>query len=261
MVLPLYIYPIPLLIPSCRLHVDNISYLFLHKIFATSTRWIPADVIRRLFPCVETTAQHSSLTDKSRWSIIWRFWHAGYQPFQYAGSDTFLLTHTSGNMLLTCDPSIVQNIFTASDEFKASSQTLQIYNIYGPTLAACEEKDWKRYRKVLTPYFNTATNSVILNETLTQTQNLLATWGENEVITDVKNQLAARLTIGVIAQAFFGKSIAIGEYDSMIRKGSRNTSFGKAILNVNEALAAIVPLRAIPAWFRGMWVDHLWIFR
>ncbi|KAJ4286477.1 hypothetical protein N0V90_013177 [Kalmusia sp. IMI 367209] len=155
-------------------------------------------------------------------------------------------------MLLTCDPRIARDIFASSNEFKGASRTLQIYNIYGPTLAACGEEDWKRYRKVLTPYFSTATNAVILRETLTQTEALLNKWSTTQVMTDVKNQLAARLTIGVIAQAFFGKSIAMSEYDSKVRKGSGNTSFGEAILNVNEALAAIVPLRAVPSWFRAV---------
>jgi cytochrome P450 len=186
-----------------------------------------------------------------RWSIICRFWHAGHEPFRRAESDTFMLTHTSGNMLLTCDPCVAQDILARSDVFKGAAETLKIYNIYGPTLASCEDEDWKRYRKVLMPYFSTATNAVMLKEALAQTEAMLATWSDGQVLGDVKNQLAARLTIGVIAQAFFGKPVAMQDYDSQGRKGSRHTSFGKAILNVNEALSLIVPLQAVPSWFRG----------
>lgn len=155
-------------------------------------------------------------------------------------------------MLLTCDPCVAQNIFAASNDFIGAAKTLRIYNIYGHTLAACNEQDWKRYRKVLTPYFSTATNSLIMHEALIQTESLINTWRKVQAISDVKNQVAARLTIGVIAQAFFGKSIAMSEYDSNLRKCSGKTSFGEAILNVNEVLAAIVPLQAMPSWLRGM---------
>jgi cytochrome P450 len=180
-------------------------------------------------------------------------WHAGYEPFIHAKSDNFMLTHASGNMLLTCDPTMCEQIFDRSNDFKAPADTLFIYNIYGPTMAACEEQDWRRYRKIITPYFNTETNVVVWEESLNQTEELANTWTSGlSTISDIKKDVAAKLTIGVISKVFFGKSIEMEDYEAKTTPESqRERSFGGAVLDVNNSLGVIVMLQTMPPWFKG----------
>ncbi|KAF2706118.1 cytochrome P450 [Pleomassaria siparia CBS 279.74] len=220
------------------LHVSDTSYIFTHKLVASTTKWIPQEKLRSWFP----------------WTVLLRVWHAGYEPFKYARSDSIMLTHASGNMLLTCDPGICEQIFDRSNDFKAPADTLFMYNIYGPTLAACEEQDWRRYRKVITPYFNTKTNTAVWEECLNQTEILTSTWTDNlGIINDIKRDVAAKLTIGVFAKVFFGKSIQTEDYEPKFDEVSRRErSFGGAILDVNNSLGIIVMLQAMPPWAKKL---------
>ena len=156
-------------------------------------------------------------------------------------------------MMVTCDPDVCKQIFDRSTDFKTPVDTLFIYNIYGPTLGASEEDDWKRFRKVITPYFNNDTNNILVDETLKQTDRLIQMWpNEGSSIIDIKNDVSAKVTIGVIAKVFFGKSINAEEYLPNRKRslGQRN-SFGEAILNLNESLGVIVVLQSMPPWLKS----------
>ncbi|KAF2462567.1 cytochrome P450 [Lindgomyces ingoldianus] len=201
-------------------HVNDTLYILTHKVAASVTKWAPLDLIRTWFP----------------WSILLRVWHAGYEPFQAIQSDSFIITSSSGNMLLTCDPEVCQQIFARSHDFKAPIETLYIYNIYGPTLAASKEEHWRRIRKVTTPYFNTETNTTVWRERLEKTDELTKTWSNDGIpITDVKKKVAAKLIIGVIAKVFFGETIHLED----CRSGPRTTkndekSFSEALLKLGD---------------------------
>lgn len=180
--------------------------------------------------------------------MILRVWHAGYDPFRSARSDSFILTQASGNMLVTCDPEVCKQIFERSSDFKTPVDTLFIYNIYGPTMGASEGEDWKRFRKVIMPYFNHDTNNMVVDETLKQTGELVQMWSnEGTPITDIKNEVSGRVTIGVIAKVFFGKSVSAKEYSSNRKRApGQQTSFGEAIMDLNDWLGVIVMMRSIP---------------
>jgi cytochrome P450 len=184
-----------------------------------------------------------------RWTVIIRFWHAGYRPFEEIGSDNFFLTTSSGNMLVTCDPTVVQEIFSRPNDFKAPVDIMSIYNIYGPTLAAAEDDDWRRHRKITSPYFNSATNHAVWKETLKQTDSYLENWKRTASdIVDAKSQLAARIIMSMFGKVFFGKEIRWEDYNADDEKTANLHTFGEAILAVTNNLGIILIIQSLPVW-------------
>lgn len=161
-----------------------------------------------------------------------------------------MLSTSTGNMLVTCDPSVCQQIYNRPGDFRSPVDTMAMYNLYGPTLAASEDDDWRRHRKITTPYFNLETNIVVWKESIKQTESLLQTWSTvSWKVRDAKRQLTARVIMKMFGKVFFGKDIEWEDYNAVDQMDlTRLKSFGQAILAVTQNMGIIILLRTMPVW-------------
>lgn len=189
-----------------------------------------------------------------RWTTLLQFWHAGYQPFENVGSDSFFLSSASGNMLLTSDPAVCTDILRSSSEFRSPIETLHFYNIYGPSMAACKEADWRRYRKISMPYFSRETTVAVWRETIAKTQQVLKDLGNiSAPVKDIKSEITARVTLGVISKVFFGRDIGEEDFQRGYKLDSTSKrSFGEALLAVINDIGLIIMARSMPLWLTSM---------
>ena len=86
---------------------------------------------------------------------------AGHQPFEEVGSDNLVLASPNGNMLWTCDPSVVRQLLTQHDKSLVPVAMIKIYDIWGPTVGSVEGEEWRNYRRVIASAFILATDTAV----------------------------------------------------------------------------------------------------
>ncbi|TVY13635.1 Cytochrome P450 2J3 [Lachnellula arida] len=139
---------------------------------------------------------------------VWKIWKLGYEPFQEAGADTFILATPSGNMLWSSDNAIVRDLFTQHPYVDAPVEFLKFWNVWGPTIASVQGNEWKAHRRAVTAGFGPAMNRTVWEETQHQTETLAAHWIENDnAVIPVIRYWTSRLALHIICSGFFGLRI------------------------------------------------------
>ena len=166
-------------------------------------------------------------------------------------SDSFFLCSPSGSMLMTCDPHLVKEVLSRATDFHAPVEVLGLYNLYGPTLAASEGEQWRRYRKISTPFFNSRTHEMVWTESLEKAERVAAHWSEaTTLVSDVKGEVMSKLNLRVIAKIFYGQELGYQSNDAIkdVAPPGYILTFSEAI---NAVLSNLAILFAIPTWLLG----------
>lgn len=112
--------------------------------------WLPY-IIHRLF--------HECLLAEftlNRLLTFTRGWHYGYEPFGKIGTDTSVVVSPTRNVLYTCDPNVITQLFRGNT-FGKPTELLKMLNIFGPTLTGTNGDEARQYRKITAPFFNEQT--------------------------------------------------------------------------------------------------------
>ncbi|KAL8915823.1 MAG: hypothetical protein Q9172_006636 [Xanthocarpia lactea] len=179
---------------------------------------------------------------------IFRIWQAGYTIFEEMKSDSFFLCSPSGSMFLTCDVHLIKQVLSRAQDFHAPVEVLSLYNLYGPTLAASEGDQWRLYRKISTPFFNSKTHSRVWRESLTVVERASTQWYKGETrISDIKGELMSKLNLRVIAKIFYDQELQYDRDDAMkdVAPSSHSLTFSEAI---NAVLSNLATLFGLPKW-------------
>lgn len=135
---------------------------------------------------------------------VWRIWKSGYEPFQEAGADTFILATPSGNILWSSDNAIIRDLLTQS-HVDTPVEFMTFFNVWGPTLSSVQGNEWKAHRRAVTAGFGPAINRTVWEETQHQTETLAAHWIENHnAVIPVVRYWTSRLALHIISSGFFG---------------------------------------------------------
>lgn len=144
----------------------------------------------------------------NRIAQVWNIWKLGYEPFQEAGADTFILATPSGNMLWSSDNAIIRGLFTQHPKVDAPVEFLEFWNVWGPTLASVQGNEWKSHRRAVTAGFGPAMNHTVWKETQHQTETLASHWiKDHGAIIQVVRSWTSRLALHIISSGFFGMRI------------------------------------------------------
>lgn len=172
---------------------------------------------------------------------IWNIWKAGHQPFEEVGSDSFSLATPDGNMLWTCDPSVVKQLLTQHDKSQLPVEIIKFYDLWGPTVGSVEGEEWKTHRKVITSAFTPATNTAVWRESIRQTRTLVEYWIENGSVIPVVKKWSSRLALHVISSVFFHKSLKWGDNtaDVMPSTPGHRITYEEALFTVVGRLGTI----------------------
>ncbi|KAL8955078.1 MAG: hypothetical protein Q9193_006921 [Seirophora villosa] len=182
------------------------------------------------------------------WTSIFRIWQAGYTIFEEMKSDSFFLCSPSGSMLLTCDAHLIKQVLGRAHDFHAPVEVLSLYNLYGPTLAASEGEQWRRYRKISTPFFNSRTHSRVWKESLDKAARISTQWHKREIrISDIKGEVMSKLNLRVIAKIFYDQELEYDRNDAMkdVATSRHALTFSEAI---NAVLSNLATLFGLPRW-------------
>lgn len=88
-------------------------------------------------------------------------WTSRYAIFEEVGHDTFLSVAPGGNMLFTCDPTVVSQITTRRNDFPKPTYIYRSVDIYGKNVVSSEGQIWRNHRKATSPPFTEANNHLV----------------------------------------------------------------------------------------------------
>ncbi|KAI4193811.1 MAG: hypothetical protein LQ346_003821 [Caloplaca aetnensis] len=192
------------------------------------------------------------------WTAIFRIWQAGHTVFAQMKSDSFFLCSPSGSMLLTCDARLVRQVLGRAHDFHAPVEVLSLYNLYGPTLAASEGEQWRLYRRISTPFFNTRTHARVWRESLAKAERVSEQWdrggssgggsgAKGTRVSDVKGEVMSKLNLRVIAKIFYGRELEYARDDATrdVAPAGHALTFSEAI---NAVLSNLATLFGLPKW-------------
>lgn len=182
-----------------------------------------------------------------RMAQVWNIWTAGHQPFAEVGSDTFQLATPSGNMLWTCDHSVINQLFIQNSKALVAVDLIKFFDLWGPTLGSVEGNEWKIHRKVVTAAFNQGSNKAVWKESILQSHTLVDRWIEREQsIVPVVKKWTSRLALHVISSLFFDKHLDWKlDHDtskanrSSVKDGPHRIGYEEALFTVLERLGTI----------------------
>ncbi|KAI9666049.1 MAG: hypothetical protein M1821_003984 [Bathelium mastoideum] len=184
---------------------------------------------------------------------VWNIWKAGYGPFHETRSDTFILATPTGNILWTCDPCVVKHVLTQHGKTQLPTDIMRFYDLWGPTVGSVEGDEWRNHRKVITAAFTPATNALVWNETVKQTDSLLSFWVREGAVVPVIKSYTSKLALHVISAVFFARSMTWEQQppETKILASGHKLSYEQALFTVIERLGIIfitprALLRALP---------------
>lgn len=190
---------------------------------------------------VPPNPSESHLVNKNRIAQIWKIWKIGHQPFEEAGSDTFVLATPNGNMLWTCDNAVIHQLFTLHPKVEQPIELVKFYDLWGPTISSVSGEEWKAHRRAVSAGFGNAMNKIVWEEAQHQTETLAAHWiaKENSVIPVIRSWTST-LALHVILSGFFGKRLEWDNYgtSTALPSGHRLT-FDKALSTMLGRLATV----------------------
>lgn len=189
--------------------------------------------------------------------MIFRIWQAGYKIFEEMKSDSFFLCSPSGSMLVTCDAHLVQQVLKRASDFHAPVEVLSLYNLYGPTLAASEGEQWRLYRKISTPFFNSKTHGMVWKESLDKAERIATQWSKGKtVVSDIKGEVLSKLNLRVIAKIFYNQELKYDQKDAMkdVAPSGHSLTFSEAI---NAVLSNLATIFGLPKRLLGLRADYV----
>jgi hypothetical protein len=138
-------------------------------------------------------------------------WTHQYAGFQKAGHDTFLTVSPGGNILISADAAVINQITTRGREFPKPLKMYHMMNLYGINVLSTEGQVWRQHRKITSAPFNEKNNHLVFAESLRQGQAMTDIWmsGKEEsspIHTVAKDVL--RLSLHVISMAGFGRRLS-----------------------------------------------------
>ncbi|CAG8972742.1 hypothetical protein HYALB_00006833 [Hymenoscyphus albidus] len=169
---------------------------------------------------------------------VWKIWKMGYEPFQEAGTDTFILSTPSGNMLWSSDNAIIRDLFTHHPNVDAPVEFWKFWNVYGPTIASVQGNEWKAHRRAVTAGFGPNMNQTVWKETQHQTETLAKHWIEKyQAIIPVIRYWTSRLALNIICSGFFGMKVKWDSDDAAPLPAGHNIPLDEALPKFIENLA------------------------
>ena len=138
-------------------------------------------------------------------------WTLSYAGFKKTGHDTFLTVSPGGNILMSADAAVINQIMTRGRDFPKPLHMYQLMNIYGINVLTTGDQVWRRHRKITSAPFNEKNNRMVFAESLRQTQAMTNSWiGEKEESSSIHTvaEDALRLSLQVISQVGFGKTLS-----------------------------------------------------
>lgn len=154
-------------------------------------------------------------------------------------------------MFMTCDVHIVKQILGKAHNFHAPVEVLGLYNIYGPTLAASEGEQWRLYRKISTPFFNSKTHGMVWKESLEKAERVSTQWARGDtLVSDVKGEVMSKLNLRVIAKIFYNQELEYDQNDTMkdVAPCGHSLTFSEAI---NAVLSNLATIFGLSRWLLG----------
>ena len=80
------------------------------------------------------------------------------------GSDTYNVVSPIGNIIYTCDPEAINQMFR-NNSFDKPGNLMSTLTIFGPTMSGTDNQESRLYRKLTTPFFNERTMARVWNNT------------------------------------------------------------------------------------------------
>lgn len=110
-----------------------------------------------------------------------RGWHYGYEPFRKMGTDTFMVVSPTGNVLHTCDPNVITQLFRGN-KFGKPTELLKMLNIFGPTLTGTDGDEARQYRKITAPFFNEETLHQVWINSVSNIETTITLFGKSKIV-------------------------------------------------------------------------------
>ena len=162
-------------------------------------------------------------------------------------------------MLVTCDVHLIKQVLGRANDFHAPVEVLSLYNLYGPTLAASEGEQWRLYRKISTPFFNSKTHGMVWKESLEKAERVSNQWSKGDTtISDVKGEVMSKLNLRVIAKIFYNQELEYDRDDAMkdITPSGHLLTFSEAI---NAVLSNLATIFGMPTLLLGTLAGYIFI--
>ena len=137
-------------------------------------------------------------------------WKFRYAPFAALGTDTFWTVAPGGNILHTADANVIADITSRGADFPKPTSLYKSVDIYGKNVVSSEGAMWRQHRKLVAPAFTEKNSQLVFNETLEQTEAMLALWqgldGDAKTLRTVAED-TMRLSLNVIGRAGLGRKM------------------------------------------------------
>lgn len=193
-------------------------------------------------------------------------WTLQYGGFKKAGYDTFLTVSPGGNMLISADAAVISQITARSRDFPKPLQMYQVMSIYGKNVLSTEGQEWRQHRKITSAPFNEKNNAMVFAESLRQARAMTDIWiGEREesLPIDTVAEDSLRLSLQVISQLGFGKTLSCSEDESVMEESWADRDATGHELSYTRALTLLLEnflwILIFPKVLLSMEITVLWL--
>ncbi|KAF2187597.1 cytochrome P450 [Zopfia rhizophila CBS 207.26] len=203
-------------------HIQDVWWLTLHKFLVPYLELLPKSWKQPWLPLGQ----------------LWRIWHVGYKPFEEVGSDTIILATPNGNVLWTCDPAVVKQLFS-SPTVEIPVEVMKFVNIWGPTVSTVGGDEWKLHRRAIAYGLNPSINTTVWKEAIHQTNGLIDHWIQNHSVVPVIEHWTSRLVLHVSSSVLFNQRIDWTEDPGNVKSQSDHVSCETALFTVIDRMGLI----------------------
>lgn len=121
--------------------------------------------------------------------------------------------------------------------------SLEMLDIFGPSIATATGQSWKTQRRIATRCFNEQSNEIVWSEALTLADDMLCYWSSKPEVASAAHDLRT-LSLHVLSRAGFGKSFKFQGHDERGKSGDvdLSTNYKESLQIVVENLILIIAL-------------------
>lgn len=167
-------------------------------------------------------------------------------PFEEAGSDTVIMATPTVNMLTTCDPVVMNQIFSQPKKMQQPRAIMKLLAIWGDNITSTDGEEWKHHRRVVNAGFTPSTHATVWEEASVQAQTLIDHWISLGSAVPVVKTWMSKLALHVVSSTFFHKKMTWSQGDPV--PAGHQMGFEQALDSVIRNLQLIVLLKDRFGW-------------
>ncbi|PVH77170.1 cytochrome P450 [Cadophora sp. DSE1049] len=171
----------------------------------------------------------------------YRIYSSRHAVYEAVGSDTFILATPVKNVLSTCDPAVIHQVFTRAKDFPPDLAPIKVLEVYGRSLVSTKGDEWKVHRRLVNNGLSTDAQVLAWEEGSFQAEGLVQHWLETGASVQNLRRFTSTLVLHVLSRSFYGKRRYWAAEEEVPPNHTMSFSGAKRTLLESLKLIAILP--------------------